>query len=121
MDMVTFTEEVLNGKLHFLSSVLLSNHSWSHLDYGDKIYDRAYNTPFHQNIESIQHRHSRPKVFYEKGVLRNFAKFTGNHLCQSLPFNEAADLRPASLLKKRLWHKYLPMNFAIFLRTPFLK
>ena len=26
-----------------------------HLDYGDIIYDRAYNTSFHQNIESIQH------------------------------------------------------------------
>ena len=29
-----------------------------------------------------------PEVFYEKGVLRNFAKFTGKHLCQSLSFNE---------------------------------
>ena len=27
----------------------------SHLDYGDIIYDRAYNTSFHQNIESIQY------------------------------------------------------------------
>ena len=27
----------------------------SHLDYGDIIYDRAYNTLFHQNIESIQY------------------------------------------------------------------
>ena len=27
---------------------------------------------------------SRPKVFYKKGVLRNFAKFTGKHLCQRL-------------------------------------
>ena len=26
-----------------------------HLDYGDIIYDRAYNTSFHQNIESIQY------------------------------------------------------------------
>ena len=26
-----------------------------HLDYGDVIYDRAYNTSFHQNIESIQY------------------------------------------------------------------
>ena len=26
---------------------------------------------------------SRPEVFCEKGVLRNFAKFTGKHLCQS--------------------------------------
>ena len=26
-----------------------------HFDYGDIIYDRAYNTSFHQNIESIQY------------------------------------------------------------------
>ena len=25
------------------------------LDYGDIIYDRAYNTSFHQNVESIQY------------------------------------------------------------------
>ena len=25
------------------------------LDYGDIVYDRAYNTSFHQNIESIQY------------------------------------------------------------------
>ena len=31
-----------------------------------------------------------------------FAKFTGKHLCQNLFFNKAADLRPATLLKKRL-------------------
>ena len=29
---------------------------WSHLDYGDIIYDRTYNTSFHQNIESIQYK-----------------------------------------------------------------
>ena len=27
---------------------------------------------------------SRPDVFCKKGVLRNFAKFTGKHLCQSV-------------------------------------
>ena len=32
-------------------------------------------------------RSSRPEVFCEKGVLRNFAKFTGKHLCQSLFYN----------------------------------
>ena len=31
----------------------------------------------------------------KKGNLRNFAKFTGKHLCQSLSFN-----RPATLFKK---------------------
>ena len=29
-------------------------------------------------------------------------------------------LRPATLLKKRLWHRCFPVNFAKFLRTPFL-
>ena len=31
-----------------------------------------------------------PEVFCEKGVLRNFPKFTGKHLCQSLFFNKVA-------------------------------
>ena len=31
-------------------------------------------------------RSSRPEVFCKKGVLRNFAKSTGKHLCQSLFF-----------------------------------
>ena len=39
-------------------------------------------------------RNSRPEVFCKKGVLRNFAKFTGKHLCQSLFFNKVAGLRP---------------------------
>ena len=29
-------------------------------------------------------KNSRPEVFCRKGLLRNFAKFTGKHLCQSL-------------------------------------
>ena len=29
-------------------------------------------------------RNSRPEVFCKKGVLRNFTKFKGKHLCQSL-------------------------------------
>ena len=31
-----------------------------------------------------------PEVFCKKGVLRNLAKFTGKHLCQSLFFNKVA-------------------------------
>ena len=38
----------------------------------------------------------------KKGVLRNFPKFTGKHLCQSLFFNKVAGLRPSTLLKKSL-------------------
>ena len=57
----------------------------------------------------------------QKGVLRNFTKFTGKHLYQSLFFNKVAGLRPATLLKKRRWHRCFPVNFVKFLRTPFLK
>ena len=52
-----------------------------------------------------------PAVFCRKGVLRNFAKFTGKRLCFS----------PVTLLKKSPWHRCFPVNFAKFLRTPFLQ
>ena len=57
----------------------------------------------------------------KKGILRNFAKFTGKHLCLNLFFNKVAGLRPATLFKKRLCHRCFPVNFAVFLRTPFLQ
>ena len=73
---------------------------------------------------------SRPEMFCKKGFLRNFAKFTGKYLRQSLFFNKVtglslffdniADLSPATLLKKRLWHRYFSVNFAKFLRTSFV-
>ena len=40
-----------------------------------------------------------PEVFYKKGVLRNFTKFTGKHLCQSLFFSKVASLA-CNLTKK---------------------
>ena len=43
-------------------------------------------------------RSSRPEVFCKKDVLRNFAKFTGKHLYQSLLFNKVAGLRPHACL-----------------------
>ena len=30
----------------------------------------------------MNYRSSRPEAFCKKGALRNFAKFTGKHLCQ---------------------------------------
>ena len=42
---------------------------------------------------SAAFRNSRPEVFCKKGVFRNFAKFTGNHLCQSLFFNKVILLK----------------------------
>ena len=51
-------------------------------------------------------RSSRPEVFCKKGVLRNFAKITGKHLCKSLFFDKVTGLRLATLLKKRQLFSY---------------
>ena len=51
------------------------------------------------------------RSFAKKGVLRNFAKFTVKHLCQSLLFDKVAGLR--------LWHRCFLLNFVKFQRTPF--
>ena len=64
-------------------------------------------------------RGSRPELFCKKGVLRNFGKLTGKHLCQRLFLNKNTGLWPATLLLKRLWGRYFPVNFPKFLRTPF--
>ena len=40
------------------------------------------------------HKRSRQRCSVKKGVLKNFAKFTGKHLCQRLFLNKVAGLRP---------------------------
>ena len=46
--------------------------------------------------------------------LRNSAKLTKKHLCQSLFFNKVAGVRAATVLKKRLWHRCFPVSLAKF-------
>ena len=67
----------------------------------------------------ITTRRSHKRCYVRKRVLKNLAKFTGKHMCQVLFHNKVADPEPATLIKKRLWHRRFPMNFAKFLRTPF--
>lgn len=38
-------------------------------------------------------------------------KFARKHPCQSVFFNKVIDLRPATLVKERLRHRYFPENF----------
>ena len=64
-------------------------------------------------------RSSHQRCSVRKGVLRNFAKFTGKQLCQVFFYNKVAGPEPATLLKKRLWHRRFPMTFAKFLTTSF--
>ena len=62
-------------------------------------------------------RSSHRRCSVRKVVHKNFSKFTGKLLCQSLVFNKVAGLRLATLWKKRLWHRCFQVNVAKFLRT----
>ena len=52
----------------------------------------------------------------KKGILINFTKFTGKHLCHSLFLNKVSDL---NVIKKRFWHRCFPVHFVKFFREPF--
>ena len=74
-------------------------------------------SPYSEELHRSSHRRSSKT----KCVLIIFVKFTGKHLSQSLFFNEVASLRPAALLKERLWYRCFSMNFSKFLRTSISK
>ena len=59
------------------------------------------------------------ELFCKKGVLWNFANFTGRHLCWSFFFIDLQEV--CSFIKKRLRHRCFPEEFTKFLRTPNLK
>ena len=101
-----------------IDEVLLINPSANAFAFGDfNVHHKDWLTYSGGTDRSGELCHNFLEVFCKKGVLRNSAKFTGKQLCQSLFFNS---LRPATLLKKRLWHRCFPVNFAKFLKTPFL-
>ena len=66
-------------------------------------------------------RSNRWRYSVWKVVFRNFAKFTGKHLCHRLFFNKVVGVRAATLLKKRVWRRCFSVNFEKFLKTAFLQ
>ena len=63
-------------------------------------------------------RSSHQRCSIEVGVLKNFTKFTGKHLRQSLFLNKFAGLRPTTLLKKRPLAQVFSCEFCETCRTP---
>ena len=63
--------------------------------------------------EALVQKCSVKKVFLE--ISQNSQENT----CAGVFFNKVAGLRPATLLKKRLWHRCFPVKNVEFLRTPF--
>ena len=70
-------------------------------------------------LSDCRSSHRRCSVI--KGVLRNFVKFTQKHLCRVSFWIIKLQAEACNLLKKRVWHTCFPVNFAKFLRKPFLQ
>ena len=56
------------------------------------------------------YRSSRPEVFFKKGVLRNFTKFTGKHLCQSLFFSQVLSCEFCEICKNTFFYRTPPVT-----------
>ena len=82
-----------------------SNWNLSHLQ--EMLTDRSIHKIGNKDTLVANARSSHWRCSMGKYVLRNFAKFTGKHLCQSRFLNE-------------VWHRCFPVNFAKLLGTPFL-
>ena len=66
-------------------------------------------------FDILKSSHRKCSVKY--GLLKNFAKFTGKHLCWSL----FAGLKGWNFIKKRIQHKCFSVKIAKSLRTPIFK
>ena len=66
-------------------------------------------------IEAVVQRCSVKKVFLE------ISQNSQENNCARVSFLIKLQARPATLLKKKLWHSCFPVNFVKFLRTPFYK
>ena len=64
-------------------------------------------------------RSSQQGCSVKKGVPRNFAKFFGKYLCQSLFFNKEAEA--CNFIKKGTTHRYFPVNLRNFLEHFFYR
>ena len=68
--------------------------------------------------EAVARRCSVKMVFLE--ISQNSQENTCARVSFLIKLQAVPGLRPATLLKKRLRHRCFPVNFAKFLRTPFL-
>ena len=55
-----------------------------------------------KSLENVLSEAAVQRCSVKRGLLRNFAKFTGKHLCQSHFFNKVAVMRSAAFKKETL-------------------
>ena len=66
------------------------------------------------NIVKLFLQKQPPEVFCKKGVLENFTKFTGKHLCQSLFFNWYRCFPVAKFIITSHWRLFVSSPFNCF-------
>ena len=71
-------------------------------------------------LKLVYSKSSRPECSVKEVFLETSQNLQENTCVRDSFFNKVVDLRPATLLKKRLWHMCFPVNFAKYLRTPFI-
>ena len=67
-------------------------------------------------LNGFTFRSSHRRCSAKKGILKNFTKFTGKHLCWSLFLIK---FHPWKFIKKRLQHRCFPVKFAKILSAIF--
>ena len=98
--MVTFTEEILNGKLRFRAVYL--NYIFNYYSLISMFCEK---------------RSNKCKKSHFKNIHFLFLLLSRQNFLRFLIFFKVS----AKILKKRLWHRCFPVNFAKFLRTLFLR
>ena len=107
-DLFKLTEEILNGKLHFLCSGIILTFTSQYLpaNLAKVFWDRLFKNS--HRLFSIRNK-----------TLKNFIKFTRKHLCRNVFFNE---VKRVFFLKKKKRKKILrrecfPANLVKYLRA----
>ena len=75
----------------------------------------------HLKRDNFDHTDAVSQRCSVKNLLLEITQNSQENICARVCFFDInTGLRTATLLKKRLWHRCFPVNFAKFLRTPFL-
>ena len=116
-----FLNIIFASPLKFLNLLLIPVQNWMATGHLDRMFCNSWNEKTVWLTKWSQrgiYSSSRSQMLFGVGILKNFANFTGKHLCWS-PF--LIKLQAWNFIKKRLQHRCFPAKFAKFLRTAFFK
>ena len=111
IDNLDDTVNKYNNTYHSTIKMKPVDAKWNtYINYSQDINDKDPKFKIGDIIRALKYktRTSCLEVFCKKGVYRNFTKFTGKHLCQSLFFNKELQTSAINFVKKET----LPQMFS---------